>query len=198
MVPRVLAATVGEISLTDSPSGPNVTRHYDYFLDGRQGTLPLDLSTKLYGEYLDKKSRGTSDNASYFQNFLDNPDEKPYVNTLANEIRVETGDPDDQARIAISLVQHIPFLRGSPTRYPYEVLYEGSGVCQEKSILLAALLRELGFKSSLMYFVRENHMAVGISRPEAYDFLDSGYCLVEATNIVIITDNTSYMISDRG
>ncbi len=197
IVPQALAATAGEISPMDSQPGPNVTVHYDYFLDGRPGTLPLNLSTKLYGDYLGKKSRGTYDNASYFQNFLDDPDEKPYVKTLASESRAETRDPDDQARIAISLVQHIPYLWGSPTRYPYEVLYERSGVCQEKSILLAALLRELGFNSSLMYFVRENHMTVGIACPEAYDFQDSGYCLVETTNVVIITDNTSYAISGR-
>ena len=71
-------------------------------------------------------------------------------------------------------------------------------MCQEKSILLAALLQELGFKSSVMYFIRENHMAVGLSCPDDFDFQATGYCMVEATNVVIITDDTSYEISGEG
>jgi hypothetical protein len=198
IVTPVLAANVGDTSARYGSTGPYITRYYHYFLDGRPGTLPFALSTKVYEEYLGKKPRENTDNASYFLSDLNDPDQELYFETLADEIRAEIADPDDQARIAISLVQHIPYQRGSPYRYPYEVLYEGSGVCQEKSILLAALLRELGFKSSVMYFVRENHMAVGISCPDHFDFQESGYCMVEATNVVIITDDTSYEISGEG
>lgn len=116
---------------------------------------------------------------------------------MTDEIRNESGNSDDQARIAISLVQHIPYKEESLHRYPYEVLYEGSGVCQEKSILLVALLRELGFKSSVMYFIPENHMAVGISCPESYAFKVSGYCLVQATNAMIVTDDTPFLGSEK-
>ncbi len=76
---------------------------------------------------------------------------------------------DDQAGIAISLVQKIPydyekmyrcgwtcqgrtFVSGIPPRYPYQVLYDGRGVCGEKSSLLALLLKEFGFGVVLLEF----------------------------------------------
>ena len=77
---------------------------------------------------------------------------------------------DDQARIAISLVQKIPFGESNKSvlfaedkearysRYPYEVIYDRMGVCGEKSELLAFLLRELGFGTAMFYYQNENFL----------------------------------------
>lgn len=178
---------------SNDSSGQYITRSYDYVLDGRQGTLSLALSTELHDDYLTKKPTwDISDNASYFLSYLNDPTQNQYIKTLAYEIREETGNPDDQARIATSLVQHITYEKGTKYRYPYEVLYQSNGVCGEKSMLLAALFKELGFKSSVLYFVPENHMAAGISCPAPYDFKGSGYCIIEATHSYIITDETAF------
>ncbi|MDO9323886.1 MAG: transglutaminase-like domain-containing protein [Methanoregula sp.] len=191
-VTPALDVTLNGMDTSQDSTGPYIIRHYDYVLDGRQGIVPLALSTKLYEMYLEKKPNGYSDNESYFLTYLNDRDQNRYFEALGDEIRKKTDNPDDQARIAISLVQHLPYLQESPHRYPYEVLYDSSGVCCEKSILLVALLRELGFKSSVMYFIPENHMAVGISCPEPYDFKGSGYCLVQTTNAVIVTDDSRF------
>jgi hypothetical protein len=183
---------------SDNSPGQYITRSYNYVLDGRQGTLSLALSTELHDNYLTKKPTwDISDNASYFLSYLNDPAQKQYVKTLADEIREETGNPDEQARIATSLVQHITYEKGTKYRYPYEVLYQGNGVCGEKSMLLAALLRELGFKSSVLYFVPENHMAAGIACQAPYDFKGSGYCIIEATHPYIITDETAFWTNSR-
>ncbi|MFA4877741.1 MAG: transglutaminase domain-containing protein [Methanoregula sp.] len=183
---------------SDNLPGQAITRSYDYVLDGRPGTLPLALSTDLHDDYLTKKPTwDISDNASYFLSYLNDPAQKQYIKKLADEIRDETGNPDDQARIATSLVQHITYEKGTKYRYPYEVLYQGNGVCGEKSLLLSALLRELGFKSSVLYFVPENHMAAGIACKAPYDFKESGYCIIEATHPYIISDETAFWTNSR-
>ena len=61
---------------------------------------------------------------------------------LVDAIREKTDDPDDQVRIAVSLVQQIPYDqemldKGTlEIRYPYQTLLDNKGVCCEKSVLL--------------------------------------------------------------
>jgi len=112
--------------------------------------------------------------------------------------------PDDkveQARIAISLVQNIPYgfsekifsFEGGEinhSRYSYEVLYENQGICGEKSSLMAFLLKEIGYGVSIFYFADENHEAVGIKCPVEKSLYNSGYCFVETGGPAIITDNS--------
>jgi len=58
------------------------------------------------------------------------------IDTLAN--------CDDRARIAISLVQNIPYDETENYRHSYGVLYDNTGDCYDKSILMIYLLKELG------------------------------------------------------
>nr|WP_321353339.1 hypothetical protein [uncultured Methanoregula sp.] len=176
----------------DSASG-FVSRSFNYVLDGRPGTLSLGMSTELYNGYLGMKpSRDPRDNASYFLAYMNEPLQKPYVAEMAGEVREVTPNPDDQARVAASLVQHITYEKGEKYRYPYEVLYEGGGVCGEKSMLMASLFGDLGFKSAVLYFVPENHMTAGIACPPPYDFRNTGYCMIEANHVYVITDETTF------
>lgn len=69
--------------------------------------------------------------------------------------------------------------------YPYEVLYENTGVCQDKSYLTYALLQELGYGVSIFLFPNpeDNHMAVGVKCPLEYSDYESGYCFLETTSL---------------
>lgn len=117
------------------------------------------------------------------------------IQNLAPDNRVQ------QARIAISVVQNIPYGFSEKTlffigqeinysRYPYEVLNENQGICGEKSTLLSFLLKELGYGVSIFYFAEENHEAVGIKCPVDKSFYGSGYCFVETDGPSIITDSS--------
>ena len=94
--------------------------------------------------------------------------------TLVNYITNFTGDKDDQARIAVSMVQNIPYdeiglQSGSlNSKYPYEVIYTQTGVCSGKSELLAFLLRELGFGVVIFEYEQDSHRAIGINCPIKY------------------------------
>ena len=115
---------------------------------------------------------------------------------LVKFIREQEKNPDDRARMAISLVQHIPYdydALGDSThreRYPYQVLADQKGLCGEKSKLLASLLKDLGYGVALLNYPEQNHQAVGIKCPTEYSVDGSGYCFVEATRPTIVTDST--------
>lgn len=105
---------------------------------------------------------------------------------------------DQMAEFIAAFVQTIPYDQAKTDRrergqdgvsekttYPYEVLYDGTGVCQDKSYLAYRLLQELGYGVSIFLFPdpKDNHMAVGIACPQKYSNYDSGYCFLETTSI---------------
>jgi len=125
--------------------------------------------------------------------YLDQDEQRSYLEDLVEKIESLTDDKDDQVRIAVSLVQHIPYdlvtfeTDSLKFRYPYEVIHDNMGVCSEKSKLLAFLLREFGFGVVLFEYGQESHMAVGIKCPMEYSYKD-GYCFIETAKPAIITN----------
>ncbi len=119
---------------------------------------------------------------------------------LLTDIQNIAQNKEDQVRIAISIIQNIPYgdikegisFGGqlvNSSQYPYEVLYYTGGVCNGRSELLAFLLRELGYGVVLFDYLLENHEVVGIKCPVKYSLNNSGYCFIETTGPSIITDN---------
>ncbi|MDD2766661.1 MAG: hypothetical protein PHH40_02755 [Candidatus Moranbacteria bacterium] len=115
------------------------------------------------------------------------------------------------AELVTSLVQTIPYdfekfnnreagLNGISERptYPYEVLYENKGVCQDKSYLAYLLLRELGFGTSFFLFPEDKHIAVGVECPQEYSNYDSGYCFLETTSLGNKIGSTPSIIKESG
>ncbi len=126
--------------------------------------------------------------------FIIEEHQSEYISPLVKKIKQVTDNSDDQARIAISIVQTMPYdwdaynNRSAIGRYPYETLYDQTGVCGEKSKLLALMLKELGYGVVLFSFDIESHETVGIKCPIEYSYLNSGYCFIESTTPSIITD----------
>jgi hypothetical protein len=129
---------------------------------------------------------------------LEDPYQGRFLLDLLSNMRSRTDNADDQVRLSVSLVQHIAydtvkqqeFLQGeySPNRLPYQVLYENSGICNEKAKLLAYFLKELGYGVALLRYPEEKHMAVGILAPEGYRTPGCGdYAYIESTLPAIIS-----------
>jgi len=152
---------------------------------------------EVYGgldDYLSNKSRAIwyyegeqePTNKDFIIRDLDEPIQKRYLLGLVKKIEEQSSDKKEQARVAISIVQGIPydweaFNTGNVEgRYPYEVLYDMKGVCMEKSDLLAFLLRNLGFGLAIFEFDLESHRAVGIKCDNGN--YGSNYCFIEATD----------------
>ncbi len=130
---------------------------------------------------------------------LDNENQKELLMPLVVEIQNSQPDKVNQLRTAVSLVQNIPysnskildpFSKGqfNYSRYPYEVLYYNSGICGEKSVLMAFILRELSYDVSVFYFAEENHEVVGVKCPLEKSFRETGYCFIETGGPAIISD----------
>jgi len=187
---RPVTTTLPKIAV---PEG-SVAKYYTYTLDGKSDIIGLALPTSMYEAYTKKADPSDKDgNEAYFLAYMNDREQQPYISALAKAIQEKTAVTDDQARIAVSLVQHIPYHDAKQYRYPYEVMYSGEGVCGEKAMLMAALLRELGYGSAVFYFEKEDHMTAGIAVPAVYGYRGTKYAFIEATEPNIITyDGTEF------
>lgn len=199
---------LGDNCVSDYQTGEkNVT--LNYVLRGKKGEIEFVVYEGLYN-YLVNLPR----HISFRENFtlldfrkkmIDEENQRQFLLPLVLKIKEITSNKEDQARIAISLVQEIPFgssdrlsrfggITFDYQRYPYEVIYDNEGVCGEKSELLVFLLRELGYGSAFIYYAEENHEVVGIKCPEEHGINGSGFCFIETTGPSIVTDDkTEYL-----
>jgi hypothetical protein len=149
-----------------------------------------------------------SSRADFKLNKINQEIQREFIMPLVTHINNLDLDEDDKARVAVSLVQNIPFGESNKTfifgnqevaysRYPYQVLYDNEGICGEKTELLSFLLRELGYGVSFFYYPDENHEALGIKCSIEKSFSNTGYCFVETTGPSIISDN-EIIYSDIG
>ncbi len=176
----------------------------NYVLRGEKGKINFTVYKNM-SDYLSKLPRylDSKDNPTLLDfklRFVNEEQQKPLLLPLVVAIQEKTADKEDQARIAISIVQSIPFGSSNKTlqfvndqtayqRYPYEVLYDMQGICSEKSELLIFLLREIGYGAASLYYVAENHEAVGIACQKEKNFNGTEYCFIETTGPSIITDD---------
>jgi len=177
-----------------------------YILKGKEGEMNFvvyegfaNYSSKL-PRYIFYDKGEVPSRRDFKMLFLNEERQRDMLSPLIAEIQNLNKNEIEQVRIAISLVQNIPFGNSNKTssfgnsrvnyfRYPYEVLYDYEGICSEKSLLLAFILRELGYSTAIFYYAPENHEAVGIKCPKKYSINQSGYCFVETTAPSIITDD---------
>ncbi|MCK9569179.1 hypothetical protein M0R72_09575 [Candidatus Pacearchaeota archaeon] len=182
----------------------------NYVLRGEEGKIDFIVYEKLYNyladipRFVDFQENFTL--LDFRLRMLDDENQRELLLPLVAEIQDITKNKEDQARIAISLVQNIPFggsdkivrfgnIVSEYQRYPYEVLYDNEGVCGEKSELMIFLLREIGYGAAFLYYSGENHEAVGIKCPKEYGVDDSEFCFVETTGPSIITDDKTEYIT---
>lgn len=189
--------------------GNNKTLELEYFLRGEKGIIKYVVYEDLYS-HLSKISRAIITDVGEIPTLTDfkvknieNKEQRALLLPLVIEIQnLAPNSKEDQARIAISLVQHLDYgfsennisleygMLITDTRYPYETLYDEEGLCGEKSELLAFLLKEIGYDVILFRYLQQNHEVVGIRCPKKYSIYGSEYCFVESTRPSIITDNT--------
>lgn len=177
-----------------------------YILRGEEYTMNFLVYKKLY-DYVSKLPRsinhlpGEEPSLLEFKLMkIDEEQQRQLLLPLVTKIQNLANGKEDQARIAISIVQNIPFGNSNKTlkfgdseveysRYPYEILYEMKGICSEKAELLVFLLREIGYGTAVIHYQLENHEAVGIKCPKKYGVENTEYCFVETTGPSIITDD---------
>jgi len=203
IVPTTEAVPTTTRSLNLESEG-SLNKIYYYTLNGNQGFIPIKVYTGVNNYILSFGPIYTGDN---YSEVISNEIQREYVMPMVHEINTSATNPDDDARIAINLVQHIKYDSNALNeiqvnksksgqlyigRYPYTILFqEWGGICGEKSFLLALLLKELGYNVAIIEFDFGNnqpgHIAVGIKAPAQYTFENTGYALIESTTPTVPT-----------
>jgi len=179
-------------------TGTKLNRTYSFVVKGETGSISMVVYKSLK-DYLAKLPRTFVCNDTcpsreeLEMKYINEKEQKEYLSELLSLIKTKTNDSDERVRIAVALVQNIPYdyaeAEGAiKDRFPYEVLYDNAGVCGEKSRLLAYILREFGYGTVLFHYESQKHMAVGIKCPVQYSYKSSGYCFIETTRPLMMTD----------
>ncbi len=124
---------------------------------------------------------------AYRAQVLDPAQDRFYDDLLVRfrEVRDRRGlDGDRYLELMAAAVQQLPYVSapGTPAKYPVETWADGSGDCDDKTLLLAGLLAREGYRVALLVFLPESHMALGVGCPAGYDYGGSGYAYLEVTN----------------
>lgn len=187
VVPHIVPATgeTGDLTATQS------FRFEDHMItitvpvskavyDGAKAT---DKSVSVYGNV----SEITWVSASYLAMVNDSVQD-PMYDDLASQFRqIRDNDhltSDEYIELIATYVQSLTYRTtpDSPAKYPVETVVDGSGDCDDKSLLLAGLLSHEGYNVSLLSFSPESHMALGIASTDAL-YRDTGYAYLETTNL---------------
>ena len=134
--------------------------------------------------------------AGYYRAFVfDKHQEGFYPKLLApfRKIRKDLNlDSDRYLELLTAYVQGLPYDKEKlasieiAPRFPVETAVDGTGICSDKSLLLAGLLSHEGYAAALLHFGKENHLAVGIPAPAGFDFQKTGYAVIETTAVSYI------------
>ncbi|MBN2247332.1 MAG: hypothetical protein JW733_01390 [Coriobacteriia bacterium] len=123
----------------------------------------------------------------YFPAFVTEEHQVPFYDALIaafRTVRDQRGlDPDRYAELMTAYVQSITY-RIDPEdlspKFPVETFVESAGDCDDKTLLLAALLSREGYDVAVLMFEPEQHVALGI-RSQDLQYRDTGYAFVETT-----------------
>jgi hypothetical protein len=134
--------------------------------------------------------------AGYYKAFALDPSQTKIYQTLLSQFRRIRNErnlnSDEYLELLTAYVQSLPYdadklssIEIAP-RFPIETIVDGTGICSDKSLLLAGLLSHEGYAVSVLQFGKENHLTVGLPAPDGYDFAGCGQTVVETTAISYI------------
>lgn len=153
-----------------------IHRQYSWQCDGMDKSCELYIDSKLLLYYKDERDHlayrysgfqnDDESEANYF-GFMFSDYDRPVIRELAAQI-ADSSMPDfRKVKAALTFVQTLPYALDKDSkgveeyvRYPLETLYDGTGDCEDKTILLAAVLQELGIDFILL--LPPDHMALGV------------------------------------
>lgn len=150
---------------------------YEWPRQDGNGTLWMEMSldAEMYRHYM---SLERYQGVEYYHYYIDDANNRAIVAEIVRLFRQVSGDiqysEDDTVREVANFVQNvITYETDQDTtgqeeypRYPIETLYERRGDCEDTSILMAALLRELGYEVGFIHL--PNHVAVALRTTDDY------------------------------
>jgi len=193
---------------------------YTWKFYGQKLTLLLHYDSKVYQSYISDRPSQKLDKESYYQHFLIKKDGDKYVEKIAEDLKyfaeLNKFSANKLAELAITFVQALPYNNDECKSgviaicdYPYVTLTRGSGTCLDKAILGVALLKELGFATTMIYFDKieivpgrfDQHVVIGLETKSPLAFFNK-YCYVEVDTYATIgrvsrVMSSGFLIDDR-
>ena len=126
-----------------------------------------------------------------YRAMIDDPTQDAVIADLIGEfrkLRAARQLSDDEYLELIALyVQSLQYKTNENTaaKFPVETIADNAGDCDDKSLLLAALLSREGYAVALLSFRQENHMALGIGSDD-YRYGTTNYTFLETTNLSFV------------
>ena len=174
---------------------PNISGHhhrsYEWSTNSGSWWLELNIPRSLEAYY----------EARHRQNdrgmFVSDPYDDEYIEVIARELE-RVGDSSglserEVVNLAIAFVQQLQYTPDEVatgfiqhTYYPLQTLVDQGGDCEDTSILLAAILQEMGYGVVLLAMWDAEHMAVGVRGDSSiagtyYEYNGHRYYYVETT-----------------
>lgn len=199
-----------KIVLTDGPDIEARTLEFTYLGVDYQITPTIDKriyygainANRTLVSRTDKSDHEMTE--AYYRAYVDDPLQLPIIEALCNEftaISQERGFTADQyADLLVKFVQSIPYddnraalatsgvAEDGDPRFPVQVLVDGTGDCDEKVFLLAALLKNKGYGVSALLFTEELHMSLGLASETGEGYKGTSYIYVETTSPSYISE----------
>lgn len=151
------------------------------------GAKIADKSARVY----DRKVREAEWRAGIYRALMEDPAQEGFFTSLLSALRAvrdaRSLDSDEYLELIAVFVQSIPYEseRAVDPRFPVEIFVDGRGDCDDKSLLLAALLAREGYRTALLYFGDEGHMAVGVGCAGP-GYRGKEYAYIETTNVTFV------------
>lgn len=154
------------------------TIRFEWDRQDNRGSMWIEISidSEMYAHYRNLARYHGIDN---YYNYINDANNKAIISEIVSVIRDIADDLSYSdaavAREVAKFVQDvIEYQYDSDTtgedeypRYPIETLYEGQGDCEDTSILMAALLKELGYEVGFLHI--PGHVAVALRTADNYD-----------------------------
>lgn len=191
-----------------------VSRDMEFNFQGKRYSFTMNIPRSIYeGAKGSDKSvtfpSGTDVSVlwpGYHRAFVTDKEQLPVLTPLLSlfqKIKREQGLNDDEyLELITAFVQSIPYDQerfqagkvvdethpDNQPRFPVETLADYTGVCQDTSYLLAALLSLEGYAVYLMKFQEECHMTIGIPAPRTVGYKHRPLALIETTSLSYVGD----------
>ncbi len=151
----------------------------------------IGIPESLYNYYHGLPRLPTIDYSVYVTHPLDDPYIGKFVETIRQAAAAKGLTEWQTIELTMAFVQNLPYKVDSVTtpfdeypRYPIETIVDGGGDCEDTSILLAALLDEMGY--GVVLISPPSHMAVGLKCADntygtSWSYKGAKYYYIEST-----------------
>ena len=174
------------------------TVRHDWECNGHNYAIGLEISEELYDYYRNEREHlayhykiENAETPVNFYSFILSDYDRPFIRELADRFSEKALTDFDKVNLAMTFVQSLPYAFDDDSkgeeeyvRYPIETLVDGSGDCEDKVTLLAALLYEMDIDFVLLSLPEHLALAVhcqGVEAGQYMLFRNKRYYYVETT-----------------